>query len=91
MIVLGDHHAVVDMPEGVKCGPGHLPGGLSDGHKKCAAGAGVVVLQRALDCSVGEHRSDGGADDLIRIPAQLHVHERVSRGLFTTLMGAPST
>ena len=91
MVILGDNHAVVDPPQRVEGGLRHLPGGLADRNQQGASPPGPIVPQGTLHGSVRQHRSQGGAYDRVCIPAEGQVHDRASRGLFTTLMGSPST
>ena len=91
MVVFRDDDAIVDLAQRVQRSFGHLPGGLADRDEKRASVSGRIVLQSALDRGVRENCGQRSADNLIRVPAQRGIHERASRGLFTTLMGAPST
>ena len=91
MVIFGDDHAVVNLAERVECCLCHLPGCLADRDQQGTPLAGTVIPQGALHGGIRQHRGKGGADDFIRIPAEGLIHDRASCGLFTTLMGSPST
>ena len=51
----------------------------------------MVIPQSTLYGGIREDCGEGGANNRVCIQAEGLVHDRASRGLFTTLMGAPST
>ena len=91
VVIFGDDDTVVDLSEYIESGFRHLPGGLADRDQQRTALAGMVIPQSTLYGGIREDCGEGGANNRVCIQAEGLVHDRASRGLFTTLMGAPST
>ena len=67
MTVLGDDHAFLNpIPQTVRGGFGHLPGGFSRRHQQHPAGEGQA-LQRPADGSIRQDRGDRLRDDLVGV------------------------
>ena len=91
VIVLGDHKTAVDMPQHIQRSFRHLPGGFADSNQHSFSRSGTVIPQSALNSTVRLNGREGCPDDAVCIRTKRSIHERGSRGLFTTLMGAPAT